>query len=270
MSRLSIAVVMTLLGAIAVMPCPLPAQDQTTTARRILDGPEYRGYRVEPAEYDHRGGDNRGNAGSTDSTRREAGAAPPPRPTRSQSRSSRSLSPPAWIGDVFQVIVWGLLIVAAVVALYFIVRALIGIRLGKRRAKPVKKRASAAKAAEEKVSADAPDDAPHPAPLFEDALAAAQREYEQAVRDGDWARATLLGYRIFWLRAGWQGCVQESDVRTWRDALAMVRVSELRRRLRDLLRMIEAVRYGRHVPGQDEFTAWKQQLDLLEPQEVLR
>jgi hypothetical protein len=267
------------LVALLLFAPALLAQDQGPNARRILDNPEYRGYRVERAEYNpgessSSGGSDSGRASEEPGYRRSTEAGPHRRPSGGGSggSSGSSLSAPSWIGPLFEGIAWVLLIGAAAVALFFIVKALLGIKW-KRKGKP--KKSKTKRKAEKKDNADtedepgqAPDDGP--GQEFVDALVLAQREFEQALRDGDWARAALLSYRIFWLKAGWRGCVEETDVRTWRDALRMVRATETRSRMRHLLGLVERVRYGEHVPAREEFEAWKRNLDQVHPQEALK
>jgi hypothetical protein len=40
--------------------------------------------------------------------------------------------------------------------------------------------------------------------------------------------------------------------------------------MRQLLGLIERVRYGEHVPAREEFEAWKRNLDQVHPQEALK
>jgi hypothetical protein len=269
-----------LLALLLLAPAALLAQDQGPNARRILDNPEYRGYRVERADYkpgesSSSGSSDSGRSSEDPGYRRSTEAGPHRRPAGGDSGGSSgtsSLNPPEWIGPLFEGVAWVLLIGAAAVALFFIVKALLGIKW-KRKPKP--KKIKGKRKAEKKDNADAtdePEQAPDDSPgqEFVDALVLAQREFEQALRDGDWARAALLSYRIFWLKAGWRGCVEDTDVRTWRDALRMVRAADTRSRMRQLLGLMERVRYGEHVPAREEFEAWKRNLDQVHAQEALK
>lgn len=266
--------------------CPaLFAQGHDAEARRITEQPSYKGYRVErpPA----RGGDgfdqNPGErvAGSGDSAGSSSGAGgevrgTPQRGSRPGGRIERSSgggssgggSPPTWIGGLFEVIAWGIVLIGGSIALFFIVKALLGIKWKR---KPKSTKSKKAKKAAGSVETTTEEDAIEIDPqVFEDALAIAEREYREALSREDFAAATLLAYRIFWLKAGWRGCVQESDVRTWRDALRMVRATETRREVRELLPMVERVRYAEYTPARDEFTRWAEGLQRIEPTGVLR
>jgi hypothetical protein len=266
-----------LLLALLLLPLPLMAQDQASKARRIVEAPEYQGYRVERArdfgvgEPDQVAGSGGGSGSGSGSARgedrslRRGAEAVPSRPrSESPQRQRSSVSAPAWLGTLMLIIIWTVVIAAGIAALYFIVRALLRVRL---RRKPKPKVASKAGATAQEV---APAEAPEAADEFVDALARARQEYEAAVAAQDWARAALLAYRIFWLNAGWSGCVEDEDVRTWRDALRLVRAAETRSRLRELLALVEGVRYGRHVPARDEFERWKSSLDRMEPRGALQ
>lgn len=285
--------------ALMLAALPLRAQDSGNDpkARRILDRPEYKGYRVEKQEYEggegERGNEEFSNQPPSNSQptddsgysegetgwrkergyRRSGEAGPARRPQRpsgggeseSGGGSSADLS---WLGAVFQVVFWVIVIAAALVAIFFIVKALMGIKL-KRKPKADKKKVSSQKKPGESTTTPAEDELPALPQEFEDALVVAQREFDAALRARDWAKAALLAYRIFWLKAGWRGCVEQADVKTWRDALAMVRGSEMRVRVRELLPLVESVRYGQHVPGEREFEDWKRRLDQIEPRGVL-
>lgn len=290
-----------LVGFMLLLPAgPLCAQGsgQGPKARRILERPEYKGYRVETREYEGDGGargngeasnqppsnsqpsDDTGYSEGETGWRKERGyrrsgeAGPSRRPQRpsgdgdasdSGGGSSAGLG---WLGALFQVVFWVIVIVAALVAIFFIVKALMGIKL-KRKPKAEKKKAGSRKKPGESTAAPADDELPALPQEFEDALVVAQREFDAALHARDWAKAALLAYRIFWLKAGWRGCVEQADVKTWRDALAMVRGSEMRVRVRELLPLVESVRYGQHIPGEREFEDWKRRLDQLEPRGVL-
>ena len=268
------------LALLVVCAGALAAQEPDAQARRILEQPGYTGYRVErPAQAgdDGWGSDARGSAGGASGGDaqdargfRRAGRAERRRGYGSRGEgSSLDFSGWEWVGKVLQVLIWISVAIALLAALYFLVRAILGIRFDRRKA--AKK--TAAKKARAKPAQTAPEAAQAPEPEapgeFADALAVATREYEEALAQQQWGRATLLAYRIFWLRAGWQGCVEETDVRTWRDALRMVRGAELRKRVRELLRLVEVVRYGAREPGPEEFASWRGELESLNPREAL-
>jgi hypothetical protein len=259
------------------------ADDQ---ARRITSRPEYKGYRVErppgraPGDGAADGGSD-GGSGSADGgtgedvgTRRGAGAGGPSRGSGGPSGggsggSSGGMAAPAWIGSLFTAIAWIILAVGVAVALFFIVKALLGIKFKGRKKSDKSKRkkttaepGQAAVEAEEAITLDEK--------VFEDALEVALREYREAVAREDFAAATLLAYRIFWLRAGWRGCVEQADVRTWRDALRMVRAAEVRQDVRALLPMVERVRYAEYKPAKHEFNTWTLSLEKIEPAGVLQ
>jgi hypothetical protein len=173
-----------------------------------------------------------------------------------------------FLAVVFKVVMWVVLIGGGLVALYFIIRALMGIRFGKRaRKSKASKKKAAAKPADAGGQPDAPAQ-PELPPEFEDALAVARKELADALAQGDYARATVLRYRVFWLEAGWRGCVEQTDVRTWRDALRMAR-KEARGALRPSLSLVERVRYGDYKPAAHEFEEWQSTLQQVEPRGVI-
>lgn len=277
-------IVLIMLGLSALLfACPaLSAQRHDAKARDITSREEYRSYRVEqppgrqPGDGRGEGGD--GEAGSDggrtrgdgSGARRGTGAGGPERGTQSRGGGGSSgggLAFPDWVGAMFQVIAWLVVIVGVLVALFFIVKALLGIKW-KKKAKPQKSKASS-KAGEAETEAEAIEDDGFDEQVFGDALEVAMREYKDAVAREDWAAATLLAYRIFWLRAGWQGCVEPSDTHTWRDALRMVRQAETRGRVRELLPMVERVRYAEHKPDKIQFNDWSLKLERINPQGVL-
>ena len=92
---------------------------------------------------------------------------------------------------------------------------------------------------------------------------------DAAIAAGDFALASLLAYRLFWLNAGWQGVIDQREVATWRDALRMVNNEDIRREIRRLLFLVECVRYGRHRPQREEFLEWRARLDSIDTQTVL-
>ncbi|MCC6464958.1 MAG: hypothetical protein IT463_06410 [Planctomycetes bacterium] len=253
-------------------------------ARRIVDQPPYRGYRVEkrPApvppengEFEPGGGSGDGQQGPSHGYQRGGGAAGP----RSDPEidgpefdggggSGAAWNAPAWLGAAMEVLIWAVLGVAVLVGLFLVIKALLGIKWS-RKAKSAK-----AKAAKKAVQGQAAPVEETPelelGPEFEDALVAARADLEKALAAGDYARAALLRWRIFWLEAGWRACVEEAEVRTWRDALALLRETELRIRMRGLLRTIENVRYGKHLPAAHEFETFRAELDHIPTRGVLQ
>ncbi len=259
------------------LPPALSAQDADTRAQRIKSRDEYKGYRVDrqPGSDYELDGSNSSRDGERSEVRsgpRRSADAAPQRGSRSQrsggGSSSGSLgSMPGWVGGLFKVLAWIVVIGAVAVALFFIVKALMGVRF-KRKPKSEKSRKSKNDDDAEEEPEDE-DEAFDPS-VFEDALATARKEYDEALNEGDFARATLLAYRIFWLRAGWEGCVQDRDVRTWRDALRMVRRRDTRRHVRTLLPLVERVRYADYRPGREEFQNWQLKVEQVNPAEVLK
>lgn len=262
----------------AAFASPLAAQDADGQARRILDQPQYKGYRIDrpaapqgwPGQADGEAG---GDAGS------EAGR-PPRRSGRIRPRgapdsqegsiprgSGPDLSGLSILGPVLEVLFWIVIALAALGGLILLVKALLGLKLDRRK-RPAKSQRK--KPQTQQAHSHAPEP-PQPAQdELEDALARALRDYEAALQAGDFGRAAVQAYRVFWLRAGWTGCVEDSDVRTWRDALRMVREVDKRQSVRDALRLVEKVRYGAHAPDRAEFEQWRAGLDRLNPQEALR
>ncbi|MCA8911691.1 MAG: hypothetical protein KDB82_08290 [Planctomycetes bacterium] len=275
--------------------CPdLAAQRHDEQARRITSKQEYKGYRItrppgsSPGSDggdggadsgDGSGSDGGGHDGysrggeSQDPTQRGAGAGParPRGGGGGGGGSGGGLSMPGWLGSVLQAIVWIILIAGAAIALFFIIKALLGIKF-KRKPKSDKSKRDKKKTSEAETTQAPEEEAPIQIDeqVFEDALQHALREYKEALARNDFAAATLLAYRIFWLRAGWEGCVQNEDVRTWRDALRMVRASETRREVRRLLPLVERVRYAEYKPDRGEFENWTRNLEGIPTQGVLR
>lgn len=256
--------------------CPaLVAQRNDSRARDITERSEYRGYRVERrpgSDFSggEDGGEDGGRADGDGAERRGAGAGGPPR--RDSGRGGGSggggLNMPQWIGSLFTVIAWVVIIAGLVIALFFIVKALLGIKWGRRKkAEKSKQKKKPAETTDEE--AETFEDEDFNQQVFGDALEVALREYKEAVAREDFAAATMLAYRIFWLRAGWKGCVEPSDTHTWRDALRMVRQTETRRDVRELLPLVERVRYASHVPQKFEFNNWSLKLERINPQGVL-
>ena len=254
----------------------LAAQASEPDARRIVERPEYKGYRIEKPKEGGADGDAGSDSGeSSGGTRRGTGAEGTPRrgtgadgPSRGSSGGGDGLSLPAWIATLFEIVAWVVMIGAALVAVFFIVKALLGIKRKPKQKSDKSKKTKKEAPEGEVVPADAEE--PIAASVFEDALVVALREYQEALAREDFAGATLLGYRVFWLRAGWRGCVESEDVRTWRDALRMVRAMETRRDVRGLLPMVERVRYADYKPNRTEFNAWSLSLERIEPSGVLK
>lgn len=266
-----------LLGVMFAMP--LTAQKESQDAREILSRPEYAGYRIEdpqPADVDRTEGQdpNPSNHGGGQPSDGETSSGP-----RDGARHRRSVSPSgpsrrgaqdsdsgnADFGDgpsldpaILQVVFWIVIGIAAVIALVFIVRAFLD-------RKPRKKKATQS-AVESIPSPEEAEEAPADAPKGFPALEA---ELNAALKAGNYALAALLRYKLFWLTAGWQGAVNETEVKTWRDALRMVQVEETRRQIRRLLFLVESVRYGHHVPRAEEYQQWNSQLETIDAQAVL-
>ncbi|MBZ0137445.1 MAG: hypothetical protein K8I27_13845 [Planctomycetes bacterium] len=277
-----------IIGLLALLTaCPaLIAQRHDAKARDITSREEYRGYRVEKPPGgggSGQGGDGRGasddtavdGAGSGDggTPRRETGSGGIPQRDVGSSGgggggSGGGLGLPGWIGAFFQVLAWIVVIAGALIALFFIVKALLGIKW-KRKKKSEKSKKKRKEAPETETEAPEPTDDTFDEKVFGDALEIALRDYRDALAREDFAAATLLAYRVFWLRAGWKGCVEDADVRTWRDALRMVRQIETRRDVRELLPLVERVRYADHVPARQEFNDWSLKLERISPQGVL-
>ncbi|MEZ5991972.1 MAG: hypothetical protein R3E76_06435 [Planctomycetota bacterium] len=263
----------------------LPAQSHDEQARRITEKPAYKGYRVgRPPGSDPQSGDGQtgedggqgGRGGEDGGYRRGSGSQGPPQRDSGAGPGGgggggggSGLSLPSWIGSLFEIVAWVLLIAGAAVALFFIIKALLGIKF-KRKPKSKKSKREKKDSAESEVAAIEEEPIQIDEQVFEDALQVALREYNEALARQDFAGATLLAYRIFWLRAGWEGCVSDSDVKTWRDALRMVRGSDTRQEVRRLLPLVERVRYADYKPDQSEFQVWTQTLEAIPPQGVLR
>lgn len=279
-----VLLLLALLGLVA--HSPLHAQDtpEQGEAKRIVDQPPYRGYRIErrpePQQFDDKNteggrsyGDGDGNQGPTHGRQRGGGAdGPNDGEILEEGGPDDSFGPswsaPDWLAGLMQVLIWGVLIVAGLLGIYFLVRALLGIKW-KRKDKGAKAKAGK-KAIEGKKAPEDELPAPELGPEFVDALVAARAELEKALAAGDFGRAALLRWRIFWLEAGWRACVEEAEVRTWRDALALLRDTDMRVRMRGLLRLVENVRYGRHLPAATEFDSFRAELDHIPTRGVLQ
>jgi hypothetical protein len=158
---------------------------------------------------------------------------------------------------VLQVFFWIIVGIVVAFALVFIVRAIMDRKPRKKAAKAKTKD----KAVAGEVEALEPQ-APRGFPELEAQLAA-------ALKAGDYALAALLRYKLFWLTAGWRAVTDENDVKTWRDALKLVRSEETRREIRRLLFLVESVRYGRHKPDASEFNTWREKLEGIDNKAVL-
>jgi hypothetical protein len=275
-----------IIALLALSPV-LAAQAPDEQARRITERPEYRGYRVErpPGSTPGDGGDgadagpddgaHSGSGRGTDDGASRRGTGPGGSGRGSGSSGwggggGSGLSAPTWLGGLFEVIAWIILAAGVAIALFFIVKALLGIKWKGRKKSQKSKRKKADKAGQAEMTKPAIEPIVVDEQVFEDALEKALRDYKQALADEDYAAATLLAYRIFWLRAGWQGCVETADVRTWRDALRMVRAAEIRGEVRALLPMVERVRYADYRPHKGEFNTWSLNLEKIEPAGVLK
>lgn len=253
----------------------LGAQSPRDSAREITSRSEYRGYRVESS--DSKRSDFDGQSGSSgDSGRTSPSDSGTRRGARGEERVPQRDTGPryssgsgggGWIAKALMYVMWAIFIAGIAVALFFIVKALVNMKWRGRRKKSKPAETSTATTATSET--DMPDVPEELMPAFRDALQQAMDEYEKALANKDWSRATLLSYRIFWLKAGWQGCVEEEDVRTWRDAIRMVATREHRQTVKSLLKLVEHVRYGKHSPNELEFRKWLQQLQGLPTRGVL-
>ncbi|MDC1142728.1 hypothetical protein OAU50_06525 [Planctomycetota bacterium] len=269
---------LSILLLVLILPV-LSAQSQRDSARKITSRPEYRDYRIERSEADRRkydnqnGRDGSGNGGKStapDSGSRRGAQGRETAPQRSSGDSNYDFGGGSEavgaIAQVFMYIMWGAFGIGVLIALYFIIKALVQMDWKRKRKTKATKATEAKATIEESDQPDVPEEL---APIFHDALELALMEYEKALASQDWARATLLSYRIFWLKAGWRGCIEEEDVRTWRDAIRMVAAQEHRQTVKTLLRLVEYVRYGQHTPSEPEFRKWLQHLQTLPTRGVL-
>lgn len=269
-----------LLTMLLLVPA-LGAQSQRDAAREITSRPEYRDYKIEDGEKSRedfdaesgrtggRGDDGRDKtesgtrrrADSRETVRRDSGE-------ESGWGGGGGSSFGAGVGQVLVYLMWGVFGAGILVALFFIVKAIAGMKRSKKRNKSKKAETKKASASEEAL-VDEPDVPAELMPVFRDALQQALEEYQKALTDKNWARATLLSYRIFWLKAGWQGCVLDEDVRTWRDAIRMVQTKDHRQTVKALLRLVESVRYGKIEPSETEFRNWHRTLENLPTRGIL-
>lgn len=255
---------------IVVVATPLLAESQRNSAREITSRPEYKDYKIvrSPGDSSSQTGGRGSGGGDEDSAARRRAEGRDDTPQRRSSGSGRPMDI-GWFGDVLKFFMWGIFIVGIAIALYFIVKALVGIKW--RRGKNAKASAKAvAKNATQSVEQNIDEPAyEEMAPAFRDALDLALEGFEKAVSAKEWDRATLLAYRIFWIKAGWRGCVEDEDVRTWRDAIRMVQTQEHRIGVNRLLPLVEHIRYGEHTPSETEFKTWYQQLKTLPTRGIL-
>jgi hypothetical protein len=258
-----------------LLAAPAWADDYSSQSREILDQPEYRGYRVVPPHEGSGGHWNPDGSANAEAQDAEGGAGAPKRGARAEARrpenrrqssggSDGTITPmPAWVANLLWIMMWIVIVAVGVVVVAAIAYAIYKLVTDRRGAKTKKAKATKSKTQAENTEDELPEDEPHDelAGIFGDALAAARKEYEDALSNEDYAKAALLRYRIFWLEAGWRGCVESSDVKTWRDALRMVRRRELRQRVRRLLALVERVRYGAYTPDKSEFMQWRNEID---------
>lgn len=265
-----------------VFPAWLSAESsESRRAREILSEKSYKGYRIVPAPSGHGSqpddSSDQPGRGATpgptsrqeaDRYRRSSRSSRPSPPRRSTSRSEERPTPPeistrpvsygttSLDPRVMAVVFWVIIGVAGLIAAAFIIRAIIDRRPRK------KSKAQAAGTSEASPQAEAPAT---PAGRFPEL----QAQLDAAIAAGDFALASLLAYRLFWLNAGWQGVIDQREVATWRDALRMVNNEDIRREIRRLLFLVECVRYGRHRPQREEFLEWRARLDSIDTQTVL-
>ena len=244
--------------------------DDSQRAKDILSKPEYRGYRIEEprrSEVERTEGKEPAQPPANNSSDRESSSGPRRSATgRTEATPRRSSSGGGGGGGgggmgtldpgVFQVIFGIIAVIAVVFALVFLVRWLMDRKPRKRTAK-----AETIESLELEPEVAAP---PRPGsfPELEAQLAA-------ALKAGDYALAALLRYKLFWLNAGWRAVTDDNEVKTWRDALRLVRSDEMRREIRRLLYLVESVRYGKHRPNAEEFNEWRAKLEGIDHRSVL-
>lgn len=243
------------------------ASSESRQAKDILSKPEYGGYRVEapdPSDVEHTDGKDETPPSNSSSSKRNSGerreaTARTDRPRRDTSggdggggSSMGSIDP-----GILQAIFWTFVAIVVIFALVFIVRAILD---RKPRKKAPKARVKEKSAPELETSGQPA--APRGFPELEAQL-------EAALKAGDFGLAALLRYKLFWLHAGWRAVTDDQDVKTWRDALKLVRTDELRREIRRLLFLVESVRYGKHKPDAAEFNTWQQKLEGIDHKAVL-
>jgi uncharacterized membrane protein len=243
--------------------------DDSQRAKDILSKPEYRGYRIEEprrSEVERTEGKEPAQPPANNSSDRESSSGPRRSATgRTEATPRRSSSGGGGGGSggmgtldpgVFQAIFGIIAVIAVVFALVFLVRWLMD---RKPRKKTTKAEAVDSQELEPEVAT------PRTArgfPELEAQLAA-------ALKAGDYSLAALLRYKLFWLNAGWRAVTDDNEVKTWRDALRLVRSDDMRREIRRLLFLVESVRYGKHRPDAQEFNEWRAKLEGIDHRSVL-
>ncbi|NUQ33809.1 MAG: hypothetical protein HUU29_02555 [Planctomycetaceae bacterium] len=241
--RIAIILILVVVGVAS------PARSQESAgddAREIVGKREYEGYHIvlprgsnetiSPPSNE----DDRGNGRGAEAS--------PPEGDNGFNDSSSSFDLPV---GLLEFIGWAFIVLLAAVVIVAIVRWLMD------------------RSATKIVTSPADDDgAPigpaSPAGISPSTLDLLQREYEEALARGDYARAALLRFKIFWLREGWDGCLDDDDVKTWRDALIFVDGDARRGAVRRLLGLVERVRYAEYAPAQAEFAGWRKRLESIE------
>ncbi len=242
----------------------LAAQAEPERARKILNGNEYKGYRIHrpqpqpgslPGDSElHDNGANSNDASSQGGG--DGGYRGFRRGTGLHGDSGGgglSLSPGA--AQAIEVVMWIVLGIVAAAIVFVVVRLVLDRRPNMRLKQPL----------EDADDAEKPDHAP--APL--DDISALEAELARALQDGDYGQASLIAYKLFWRRAGWTGFADARDVKTWRDACRLVKRSDMRQEVRKLLGLVERVRYGGHAPSAAEFEAWRRRLDAVDSHTLL-
>lgn len=261
-----------LLMAIAFLLLPAASADELV--QKELAKPEYQGYRIEPAEGFKAPGDAFDPDSATDlgsdsqerarrTPRREA--RPRIDPIQQRDNSSCSASEGSGcsqtISGVFNVmgyIVLGVVIAAIIV---LIVRALMTWQR-----KPTI--SAVASGVEDVVSLSAVE---RLTPQQRQEIHALDAQLAKALAEGQFGRAMLLRYRIFWLQCGQQALAEGNDDRTWREALLPLQLAsahDLYARLRALLRPVEQVRYGRAKVTRERYEQWERELTMVAPARV--
>lgn len=221
------------------LAAPLCAQNEPERAREILNGAEYKGYRIKRVEQTPGNTASRPSDDAYRGDRRGTGI-------DAGQTQGPSLSPEA--AKTIEAVMWVLLGLVVAVALFFIVRAILD-----RKPNPRLKQLKEAVKEKEK---------PAPPPL--DDITALESDLAEAIRAGDYGLAALLVFKLFWRKAGWTGFADARDVKTWRDACKQIHRADARQEVRKLLGMVERVRYGRHAPSAAEFSAWRTRLEAVE------
>ena len=221
----------------------LRAGADSERAHQIAARPEYAGYRVEPGgvtEVESPGGSAVGPHERERRFTREA------REAGIKHGGNRMNLPHLSIGGIGNGLFWTLVIGAAVVLVLVISRVIFD---------SMQRRSQRTTAVKERSESEPQDSDPR---------GGLERAYLEALGNGDMSAAALLRFRIFWFDAGWKECLSEREVLTWRDSLALIGNDESRARVRELLALVEGVRYGRYRPSRDEYEAWERKLSALE------